>query len=65
MLSEGDKAECKEIARAIVKEVLIEHIQSCPHGKTILVSKWVIVTFAVVGPLAGSGLGALVIKLLI
>jgi len=42
-LNDGDKAECKEIAREIVKEVLSEHIASCPHGKTILASKMMIV----------------------
>jgi len=60
----GDKAECKEIAREIVKEVLIEHIASCPHGKALLVSKWVLIAIAIAGPLAGSGLGAIVVKML-
>jgi hypothetical protein len=26
-LTDGDKAECKEIARIIVKEVIVEHIK--------------------------------------
>ena len=39
-LTKGDKAECKEIAREIIKEVLIGHIESCPHGKTLLANKW-------------------------
>ena len=34
-LTEGDKAEIKEMARQIVKEVLAEHVQSCPHGQTL------------------------------
>lgn len=32
-------AECKEIARDIIKEVLAEHINSCPHHQAYLVSK--------------------------
>ena len=38
-------AECeiREVARLIVKEVLIEHIASCPHGKSLLASKWMMV----------------------
>ena len=32
-MDEGDKNTCKEIARAIVKEVMVEHIKSCPHGQ--------------------------------
>ena len=61
-MTPGDKAECKEIAREIVKEVLKEHIASCPHGKALLVSKWVLITIAIAGPLAGSGLGAIIVK---
>ena len=32
-LDDGDKAEIKEFAREIVKEVLLEHVDSCPYGK--------------------------------
>ena len=52
-LNDGDKAECKEIAREIVKEVLSEHIASCPHGKVILASKMLLV-----GACVGSGLAS-------
>ena len=31
-MDSGDKAICREIARTIVKEVLVEHIKACPHG---------------------------------
>ena len=59
-LSDGDIAECKEIAREIIKEVLIEHIESCPHGKAIMASKMMLV-----GACIGSGLasGGVVIAL--
>ena len=51
-LTDGDKAECKLIAREIVKEVLVEHIALCPHGLWIMKSK---VWFAAVG--LGIGIG--------
>lgn len=38
-LSEGDKAECKELAREIVKEALVEHMKACPHGQSLNVLK--------------------------
>ena len=53
-LSEGDKAECKEIAREIVKETLVVHINSCPHG--IKMGKiWMLVVGACLGSGAGGG----------
>lgn len=51
-LTPGDKAECKEIAREIIKEVLIVHIASCPHGRTLLSSRWLMA-----GVCIGSGFG--------
>ena len=54
-LSEGEKAECKEIAREIVKEVLVIHIESCPHGKSILASKMLLVGMCVGSGLASGG----------
>ena len=54
-LSKGDLAECKEIAREIIKEVLVEHIKSCPHGKTILASKMLLVGMCVGSGLASGG----------
>ncbi len=38
-LTAGDKAECKEIAREIIKEVLQEHIGTCPHHAAFELSK--------------------------
>ena len=52
-LSVGEKAECKEIAREIIKEVLVEHIKSCPHGRVILASKMLLI-----GACVGSGLAS-------
>ncbi len=49
-MTNGDKAECKEMAREIVKEVLIEHIASCPYGVRMKV-----VTSRIIG--IGIGIG--------
>jgi hypothetical protein len=55
-LSEGDKNTCREIAREIIKEVLIQHIESCPHGKSILTSKALIIGLCLGSGFAGGGL---------
>ena len=63
-LSKSDIAECKEIAREIIKEVLKEHIASCPHGKTLLVSKWFMAGCFIGSGAMGGGVSAVIIKLL-
>ncbi len=55
-LTPGDIAECKQIAREIVKEVLIEHIQSCPHGRSLLKFTCISVGIAIGSGLASGGL---------
>lgn len=55
-MTEGDKAECKEIAREINKEVLKEHIASCPHGKAMLKNK-MFLTGCIIGASIGGGIG--------
>jgi len=64
-LTEGDKAECKEIAREIIREVLIEHIASCPHGKTVLASKMFLAGVCIGSGFAGGSLALGLAKLLI
>jgi hypothetical protein len=64
-VSDGDKAECKEIAREIVQEVLVQHIQACPHGLLLTKFKWLVLGMTV-GPLLGGGIGGYAIaKLLV
>ncbi len=55
-LTDGDKAEYKEIAREIIKEVLLIHIESCPHGKTLLASKMFMMGICIGSGFAGGGL---------
>ena len=38
-LTDGDKAEYKLIAQTIIKEVLKEHIEACPHHQAYLISR--------------------------
>ena len=38
-MDEGERNTCREIARAIVKEVMVEHIKSCPHGQSFNILK--------------------------
>ena len=61
-LTEGDKAECKEIARMIIQEVLEQHIQSCPWGKKILISKWVLIGACIGGGAAGGSVVLGIVK---
>lgn len=63
-LSKGDLAECKEIAREIIKEVVKEHISSCPHGKTILASKMFLTGICIGSGCAAGGVAMGLAKLI-
>ena len=52
-LNDGDKAIMMEIARGIVKEVLVEHTSSCPYGLSLMRKKALLI-----GLCAGVGLGS-------
>lgn len=56
-LNDGDKAECKEIAREIVKEVLMQHTEACPYGKDILKGKAMMIGIGVGIAIVGTGTG--------
>ena len=62
-MTEGDKAICRDIAREIIQQVLKEHIASCPHGRVIYASKWLLTGMCAGSGLAGGGLATIVIKL--
>jgi hypothetical protein len=55
-LSHGDKAECKEIAREIVEEVLKIHVKICPHGRSLLKMTCISIGIAIGSGLTGGGL---------
>lgn len=54
-LTEQDKIECRDIAYRIIKEVMSEHIQTCPHGMAMKYSKKMIAA-TIIGVILGSGL---------
>lgn len=67
-LSEDDKDWVKlmstEVVREVLKEVIREHIASCPYGKFLSASKWFVIGL-IVGPgIVGGGAGFAVAKLL-
>jgi len=67
-LSENDKEWVKLIAReiafAVNKAVIIEHIKSCPHGKALLMSKWFLIGICLGPGIIGGSAGFAIAKLL-
>ena len=68
-LTDGDKAECKEIARVIIEEVLQKHVDNCPHHAAFEVSKAKVIGI-LVGVIFASGVtsssvAAVIFKLLL
>lgn len=61
-LTDGDKAECKEIAREIIREVLEIHVQTCPHGRYITKLMFVSIGIALGSGVTGGGIVLVVIK---
>jgi hypothetical protein len=53
-----------EISKQIIEDVLKWHIEACPHGKSMLASKWFILGICVCSGLSGGGIVALLIKIL-
>lgn len=66
-LTEGDKAMCRELAAAvadnIITRVLTAHIESCPHGKSILLSKGLVIGIFVGSGVAGGGITIAILKM--
>ena len=62
-LSKGDTAILKEVARELIKEVLAQHIESCPYGRSLLVSKWFLIGLCIGSGVAGGGIVAAVFKM--
>lgn len=54
-MTDDERRECREIGREIVREAMIEHIQSCPHGRNLAVLQAKIVGVAVGCSMAGAG----------
>ena len=63
-LTDGDRAECKEIAREIIKEVIKEHILMCPHGRSYMKTIAFVIGMTVGSGIAGGGVALGIAKLL-
>ncbi len=59
------KLIAKELCFEVTKSIISEHIQSCPHGRSLMNSKWLLVGICIGSGMTGGGIGALMAKLLL
>lgn len=70
-LSEPDRAYIREVAvnsatavsKQIIEDLIKWHINSCPHGKTILATKWCFLGACIGSGIGGGGMVAVLIKI--
>lgn len=66
-MNDGDQAICRDIAREIVKEVLVTynetHIATCPHGRSLLKLAFISIGIAIGSGLASGGIIITALKL--
>ena len=70
-LSDQDRAYIREVAinaagevsKQVIADVLKWHTEACPHGKSILASKWGMLGLCVGSGVAGGGLFAMCMKI--
>ncbi len=70
-LSEQDREYIREVAinsagevsKQVIEDVLKWHIDACPHGKSILASKWGLLGLCVGSGVGGGGMVAVFIKI--
>ena len=69
MLNEADKLWVKDlsskIAHEINEKVISQHIESCPHGKSLMASKFFLAGVCVGSGFAGGGLALAVARALL
>ena len=58
-LTEEEKCYIHEssrlVAKEIISEVLIAHINACPHGQAVAKAKWVVIGLGIGASAAGGG----------
>ncbi len=59
------KAIASDIAREVNREVVLEHIKSCPHGKSLMASKCFMAGVCIGSGFAGGGLALTLAKVLL
>ena len=64
-MTKEEKLECKEIAREIIAEVLKGHIETCPHGVTLLKSRFFLIGICAGMFVQGTGIALIAIKMLL
>lgn len=70
-LTDQDRAYIREVAinsatvcsKKIIENVIKWHIEACPHGKSILASKWTLVGLCIGSGVGGGSLVAVLIKI--
>lgn len=70
-LSDQDRAYIREVAinaatevsKRIIEHVLKWHIDACPHGKSILASKWGLLGVCIGSGIGGGGMVAVLIRI--
>jgi len=70
-LSELDQAYIREVAtntagvvsKQVITDVLKWHIDACPHGKSILASKWGLIGLCLGSGVGGGGIATVLIKM--
>ena len=70
-LSDQDRAYIREVAinsaaevsKQIIEDMLKWHTEACPHGKSILASKWGLLGLCIGSGVSGAGIFAAILKL--
>lgn len=58
------KLKVKDMIFNINKEIIKEHIKTCPYGRSLLITKSLLVGIVIGAGLLGSGVGVAIAKLL-
>ena len=70
-LTDQDRAYIREVAvnsatavsKQIIEDLIKWHIKACPHGKTILASKWCLLGMCAGSAVGGGGVVAVLIEI--
>ena len=52
-----------EVCKQVIEDMLKWHTEACPHGKSILASKWVLLGVCIGSGIGGGGVVAVLIKI--
>lgn len=63
-LTDDQVREVQDVAWIVIEKAFKTHIKTCPHGKNILIGKWLIIGVVFGSSIASGGAAAIVFKLL-